>query len=145
MKQANSIVRTKTIYKHKKGNYYEIELMNYEKYLSKSAFIFRDTVLELYPYKWYDFRWIIDKSYYHLYKTFSGKNNNNLNLKSKKSIRIRLVWFIVETIATWGIIKVIAFILSIIWNSIPLGEESNEILALFEVLYYLCIIVLPPF
>jgi len=114
MKQANSIVRTKTIHKNVEENYYEIELMTFEKYVSKSAYFFYDTVFELYPYKWYDIRWINDKSYYYISNTFSNKNDSNLNIKSKNSLSIKLVLFIVETVAAWVIIRAIASIVSLI-------------------------------
>lgn len=56
----NKIVRTIRKYKGKDGkpNSHEIEFMTFSKYDAKSEYKFIDGNIEMYPFKWYDFRYI---------------------------------------------------------------------------------------
>ena len=95
MKRKKSIVRTKTIYNSEKGNYYDIELMTYDEYISKSEYIFVNEKFELYPYKWYDFKKVVDYPYYLLFKSLNNPNNKRLKINSIKSVIIRILLFFI--------------------------------------------------
>ena len=63
MKNHNSIVRTKTIFgseREPNKMYQKIEFMTFEKAKRKfpNRFYKTDSVFEIYPYEWYDIRWI---------------------------------------------------------------------------------------
>jgi hypothetical protein len=107
MKRKNSIVRTKTVYSSEKGKYYDVELMTYGKFVSKSEYIFLNEKFELYPYKWYDLRIIVDYPYYLLFKSFSNPSNKNLKLNSIKSVIFRVLLFLIEVVISDGITKLI--------------------------------------
>lgn len=76
MENSNSIVRTKTIYGNNSNPsemYYEIDFMTFSKYILKKNpdFILLDYKFELYPYKWYDLRWIYQiPSYWLILRVF---------------------------------------------------------------------------
>ena len=98
MKKINLTVRTKTIHKTENREYYEIELMPYEKYLLRSEYVFLNTLFELYPYKWYDLRYLVDYPYYLLFKSFNNPSKNRLKINNKTSIIIRFLLFFIEII-----------------------------------------------
>lgn len=108
MKHKNSIVRTKTIHKTQNGNYYEIELMSFEKYVSKSEYVFLNTKFELYPYKWYDLRYLVDYPYFYLSKSLINDFKNDLKLNNTKSIIRRFLLFLTQT----AIIAIISQLIS---------------------------------
>ncbi|ANH61034.1 hypothetical protein NV36_01990 [Dokdonia donghaensis DSW-1] len=62
MHKSNTIVRTKTTNGNNRNideMYYDIEFMTFVNYLSKKhGYTYQDYKFELYPYKWYDLRWI---------------------------------------------------------------------------------------
>jgi hypothetical protein len=103
----NKIARTKTVYNSEKGNYYDIELMTYGEFVSKSEYIYLNEKFYLYSYKWYDFRIIVDYTYYLLFKSFSNPDNKRLKLNSIKSIIIRVLLFLIDVIISGGITKMI--------------------------------------
>ncbi|MDC1222034.1 hypothetical protein N8Z47_05135 [Salibacteraceae bacterium] len=103
MKRTNEIVRTRTVNKDERGDHYDIDLMTYWKYLQRSEFVFVNTQFELYPYKWYDLRWLIDYQFYYLSKSLNKDFNNARNLNSIKSITIRIILFFIEAIISTGI------------------------------------------
>lgn len=76
MNKANKIVRTKTIIgseKKPKEMYYEIDFMTFKKYIGKinPQYVFAHHKFELYPYKWYDIRWVYQiPSYWLLLRIF---------------------------------------------------------------------------
>lgn len=107
MKHKNSIVRTKTIHKTENGTYYEIELMTFEKYLIRSGYVFIDTEFDLYPYKWYDLRYLVDYLYYFLFISFSNPNKKHLKINDTRSIIIRVLLFLTEVIVSGFITEII--------------------------------------
>lgn len=107
MKRANSIVRTRTINKDERGDYYDIELMTYSKYLQRSEFMFMKHKIELYPYKWYDLRrlWEIP-SYLIVLKFF---RISEANIKIQRHKRISIIVLITEILALIKLITSIIF------------------------------------
>jgi len=103
-------VRTRTIHKNNLGDYYEIDLMTFDKYLSQAEYILLDTNFHIYPYKWYNLKWIVDKPYYYLSRLFNNQTNNALNLNNTKSITIRIAIFLIETLSGYGLIELIKII-----------------------------------
>ena len=66
MKNGKKIVRTKTVHKNDIGDYFEIQVMTYAKFIQRSQYKFVETDFILFPYKWYDLRWLVDKPYFFL-------------------------------------------------------------------------------
>lgn len=104
MENTNSIVRTKTTHgniNEKSKMYYQIHFMTFEKYIDKSEFIYPNHKFELYPYKWYDLRWIYQKPSYWLLLKLFRKNLTKINTKNHKRTSIILL-----------IIEILSFIMS---------------------------------
>lgn len=109
MRKSTSIVRTRTITtQNNKEDYFQIDLMTYENYSYKSELPrFYNEKFELYPYKWYDIRYLVDFPYYYLSLLFKTHNKNALNLNNTTSIAIRFTIFIIETSFVWFINNII--------------------------------------
>ena len=103
MKHKNSLVRTKTIHKAENGNYYETELMTYERFMLRSEYRFPNTEFKKYTYKWNDLRYLVDYPYFYLSKSLSKDFENDLNLNNTKSIIIRVLLFLIASIISAGI------------------------------------------
>ena len=97
MNKSNKIVRTKTTYgSEKKPNemYYEIDFMTFDKYVSKNnpQYTFTDYKFELYPYKWYDIKWIYQiPSYWLLLRIFRNSPERINRQTHKKTSTITLI------------------------------------------------------
>lgn len=97
MNKANKIVRTKTTNGSKKKPeemYYEIDFMTFEKYIGKSkyGYTYADYEFELYPYKWYDIRWIYQiPSYWLLLRIFRNSPERINRQTHKKTSTITLI------------------------------------------------------
>ena len=91
MNKSSKIVRTKTTNgSEKKPNEmcYEINFMTFSKYVSKLRpdLIIMDYKFKLYPYKWYDIRWIYQiPSYWLLLRIF---RNSPERITSSLSMKI---------------------------------------------------------
>lgn len=76
MNKGSKIVRTKTIIGNKNNPsemYYQIDFMIFSKYILKKndGFKFYNQIFELYPYKWFDLRWVFEIiSYWLLLRIF---------------------------------------------------------------------------
>jgi hypothetical protein len=76
MRKSNSIVRTITINgnpNNPKEMHYKIDFMTFSKALSKENphYKFMHQTFKIYPYKWYDIRWIYEiPSYWFLLRVF---------------------------------------------------------------------------
>jgi|TARA_X000000950_G_scaffold55371_1_gene66304 hypothetical protein len=96
MKNGKKIVRTKTVHKNDIGDYFEIQVMTYAKFIQRSQYKFVETDFILFPYKWYDLRWLVDKPYFFLNRMIF--NSSEVRLGSRNSILMRLCIFFGETI-----------------------------------------------
>ena len=111
MQRTNKIVRTKKVYKTHNGDLrYEIDMMPITLYDSKSYYRYADTTFDIYHYKWYDLRYIVDYPYYYLSNLFDIQKTNKRNLNNTKSIISRVIIFLMETIFGWSIIEIIKLI-----------------------------------
>ncbi|ALJ03861.1 hypothetical protein APS56_01260 [Pseudalgibacter alginicilyticus] len=111
MKKGNKIVRTKTIHgSENKPNemYYEINFMTFSEYVYKSnpEYKYINHKFELYPYKWYDIRWIYQIPAYYLLlllnkylKNAIQINNRNHNIASTITV-ISEICVLIKSIIT---------------------------------------------
>jgi hypothetical protein len=102
MNKSSKIVRTKTTLgslKKPENLQYEINLMTFSEYVSKSNpdVILLEYKFELYPYKWYQFSYLVDFTYYYLFKSSKTPSKNFLKLNKTKSIIIRFCLFIIKS------------------------------------------------
>jgi len=97
MNKSNKIVRTKQIFGSKKkpnDMYYEIEFMTFRKYIGKINPMYKlmDYKIELYPYKWYDLRWIYQiPSYWLLLRIFRNSPERINKQTHNKTSTITLI------------------------------------------------------
>lgn len=87
MKHKNTIVRTKTIHINESGHYYENNLVTWEKFISRSKYVYYNVGYKLYPYKWYDFRYVYQvPAYWILLKL--RRNENEISNKQYRGMSI---------------------------------------------------------
>ena len=96
MKKSDKIVRTKTTYGSEKKSeemYYEFDFMTFSKYVSKkNGYTYADYNFELYPYKWYDIRWVYQiPSYWLLLRIFRNSPDRINRQTHKKTSTITLI------------------------------------------------------
>ena len=79
MKKSNSIVRVITIYnKNKDNTHYEIDFMTYKKalYFINDRIGFKDVEKKIYPFKWYDIRYLYQiPAYWLLLRAFRNSED----------------------------------------------------------------------
>jgi hypothetical protein len=110
MNKSSKIVRTKTItgsLENPETLQYEINLMTFSEYLSKKEYVFMDYKFELYPYKWYHFSYLVDFTYYYLFKSSKTSSKNFLKINNTKSIIIRFCLFITKSVIVLVLTKLI--------------------------------------
>ena len=89
MKKYNSIVRTKKTFgnlKEPEKMFYKIEFMTFQNAVNKlnARFVSPDEFFEIYPYKWYDLRWIYEiPAYWILFRILRTKEHNISTAKHK--------------------------------------------------------------
>ncbi len=106
------IVRTIIKYKGRddKPDSYEIDFMTFEVFDHKSDYKFIDGNIELYPYKFYDLRWIYQIPAYWLLLSVFRKSDNNISRKMHK--RTSALILIIELLPTINpIINLIKFLI----------------------------------
>lgn len=112
MRKSNSIVRTITLYGEKKSTnemHYQIEFMTFKKALSKinPRVQYIDSHTELYPYKWFDLRYIYQiPAYWLLLRIFrisedkiskqTHRRTSIITLMSEILILVKLIFEIVK-------------------------------------------------
>jgi hypothetical protein len=117
MNNSSKIVRTKTTNgSEKKPNemHYKINFMTFSKYVSKLRpdLILMDYKFELYPYKWYDIRWIYEiptHYFFHKLDTFLKKN---IKRTKTKTTAMYFTVFIMESLLAWLIVELVKFVIS---------------------------------
>jgi len=68
--------------------HYEIDFMTFSKYLQKNEYTYPDYKFELFPYKWYDLRWIFQKPAYWLLLKVFKKSENKITRKTHNQASI---------------------------------------------------------
>lgn len=116
MKEYNSIVRTKTVYgniKEPHKMYKKIEFMTFKKATSKmpNRYYSDDSVFAIYPYKWYDIRWIYQiPSYWVLLRIF---RNSEAKISKQMHNNTSTITLIIEMLlATKPTIELIKLIIT---------------------------------
>ncbi|SHJ26700.1 hypothetical protein SAMN04488096_1273 [Mesonia phycicola] len=116
MNKSNKIVRTKTTHGNKNKPlevYYEIEFMTFSNYISKlnPDIILTDYKFEIYPYKWYDLRWIYEIPAYWLLLRIFRNSPERINKQTHNKIsKITLITEIL--VMTTSIIELIKLFIS---------------------------------
>lgn len=82
--------------------HYRIDFMLFWHYLDKKKFAYPDYKLEIYPYKWYDLRWIYQKpSFWLLLKIFRKNPNkitNQIHRNTSTIVLISEIFFTIKSI-----------------------------------------------
>lgn len=114
MNRNNKIVRTKktfNLYDSKERQYFKTELMTFDNYIKEYNWKVNGQKFELYPYKWFDLRWIYEKPSYLLLHIFSKSLNKDLNRHKTIRITTRLIIGLFEIIAAYSIGKILDIML----------------------------------
>lgn len=93
MISGNKIVRVKETFNNQDELYYKISLMTYSDYLRSANWKEYGRSIELYPFKWYDLRWIIKERLYKQQIDQSGDSSSNktATIPPKKQHIIRTI------------------------------------------------------
>jgi hypothetical protein len=115
MKKSTSIVRVLTVCGHlskPEEMYYQIDFMTFEKALSKinSGYTFVGEKIKLYPYTWYDLRYLYEIPAYWLLLKYC--ENSELRYSRKKHQNISFHVFAAEVLALGVSIKKLLGILT---------------------------------
>ena len=97
----NKIIRT--IENHKgndgKPNSYVVDFMTFSEYDQKSEFKFIDGNIELYPYKWYDIRWVYQIPSYRFLLLLNRLLKNPIERNKTNHNRASIITLILQIIA----------------------------------------------
>lgn len=113
MRNAKEIVRTITTESKGEYKHYYIEFMTFEKFVSnkENGYTWYNHTFEIYPYKWFDLRWIYEiPSYWFLLRIF---RNSEAKINKQTHNKASIITLITEMLlATKPIIELTKFFIN---------------------------------